>query len=121
VAEQSSREESTVGTLIARLKDSGESAFNKLSEQLLETPAFMAAFRRALEAKGQVDRTVSGTMDFVNLPSKNDVTRILEEIDSLSTQVTRHQKALTSIEQQLGLLNAAVAQLVSRVTPGREE
>jgi hypothetical protein len=77
----------SIGAFINRLKTSGESAFNKLSEQLLENPAFMSAFRRAVEAKGQVDKTVSGTMDFMNLPSKNDVQRVLEELTSVSAQL----------------------------------
>jgi hypothetical protein len=107
----------SIGAFINRLKTSGESAFNKLSEQLLENPAFMSAFRRAVEAKGQVDKTVSGTMDFMNLPSKNDVQRVLEELTSVSAQLARQQKAITAIERALVQLNAAVAQLVAREPP----
>jgi hypothetical protein len=113
VAQQPSQEDTTISALFNRLKESGESAFNKLSEQLLENPVFMSAFRRAVEAKGQVDRTVSGTMDFMNLP---------EELQSLSAQVTRQQKVITSLEHSAVQLNAAVAQLLARLDrPGPGE
>jgi hypothetical protein len=118
VTAQTPSDDSTIGTLLNRLKDSGESAFNRLSEQLLETPMFMAAFRRAVEAKSQVDRTVSGTLDFVNLPSKNDVQRVLEELESLGAQVARQQKTLAALERGLAQVGAAVADLSARV--GRE-
>jgi hypothetical protein len=122
VAQQPSQEDTTISALFNRLKESGESAFNKLSEQLLENPVFMSAFRRAVEAKGQVDRTVSGTMDFMNLPSKNDVQRVVEELQSLTAQVTRQQKVITSLEHSAVQLNAAVAQLLARLDrPGPGE
>ena len=70
-----------ITTLMNHLKESGESAFNRLSEQLLDNPVFMNAMQRTLQAKTQVDKTVSGTLDFVNVVSKNDVQRILEEIE----------------------------------------
>jgi hypothetical protein len=119
VTGQPSQDDTTIGALVNRLKESGESAFNKLSEQLLENATFMAAFRRAVEAKGQVDRTVSGTMDFINLPSKNDVGRVLEELESVGAQLARQQKAVAAIERSLVQLNAAVAQLVERVDRAR--
>lgn len=112
-----SQDDTSITGLVSRLKESGETAFNKLSEQLLENPTFMAAFRRALEAKGQVDKTVSGTLDFINLPSKNDFARLLEEIESLSAQVGRQQRVITSLEQGFVQLNAAVAQLLARLGP----
>lgn len=112
MSDSTTPDDTSIGTLVTRLKESGESAFNRLSEQLLETPMFMAALRRAVEAKGQVDRTVSGTMDFVNLPSKNDVERVLEELSSVSAQLARQQKALAAIEQSLGQLQVAVARLI---------
>jgi hypothetical protein len=112
VSQPSGPDETTIGTLVNRLKESGESAFNRLSEQLLETPMFMAALRRAVEAKSQVDKTVSTTMDFVNLPSKNDIDRLLEELGSLGAQVARQQKVLTSIEQGVAQLQVTVARLM---------
>jgi uncharacterized membrane protein len=118
MASQTPQDETPLGTLLNRLKDSGESAFNRLSEQLLETPMFMTAFRRAVEAKAQVDRTVSGTMDFVNLPSKNDVQRVLEELESLGAQVARQQKTLAAVEKGLAQVNAAVTDLAARFDRG---
>jgi uncharacterized membrane protein len=118
VTAQTPPDDTTIGALLNRLKDSGESAFNRLSEQLLETPMFMSAFRRAVEAKAQVDRTVSGTMDFVNLPSKNDVQRLLEELESLGAQVVRQQKTLASVERALAQVNATLAELAARLDRG---
>lgn len=112
MSESSPPDDTTIGTLVSRLKESGETAFNRLSEQLLETPMFMSALRRAAEAKGQVDKTVSGTMDFVNVPSKNDVTRMLEELGSLASQLARQQRVLATIEQGVAQLQVTVARLV---------
>lgn len=101
----------TISAFLGRLKESGESAFNSLSAQLLEHPAFMAALRRALEAKGEVDRTVSGALDLVNLPSKNDVERILATLESMTAQLARQQRSLAALEQ-------AVARLETRLAAG---
>lgn len=111
----------TIGSLLGRLRESGESAFNSLSEQLLENPTFMSAFRRAAEAKAEVDRTVSGTLDFMNVPSKNDVQRLLEELGALSGQVARQQKVLLAIERTLSSINTTLADLVARGTPPASE
>jgi hypothetical protein len=96
------QEDMSIGALLNRLRESGEGTFNKLSEQLLENPAFLNAFRKAIEAKGQVDRTVSGAMDFINVPSKNDIARILEEVESISAQLARQQRMLTEIQEAVG-------------------
>ncbi len=104
----------TIGSLLGRLRESGESAFNALSEQLLENPTFMRAFRKAVEAKADVDRTVSGTLDFVNLPSKNDVQRQLEELSAIGAQLARQQKVLLAIERHLTSINTTLAELAAR-------
>ena len=106
-------DESLIGSFLNRLKESGEGAFNKLSEQLLENPVFLDAMRRTLEAKGQVDRTISGTLDFVNLPSKNDFTRIAEELESVSARLAKQQRSITQIEQDLAVTKALVERLTA--------
>jgi hypothetical protein len=100
-----------ISTLMNQLKESGESAFNRLSEQLLENPLFMNAMQRTLQAKSQVDRTVAGTMDFVNMPSKNDIQRILEEVEQLSAKVGRAQRAIASMERLLEEMKASLDKL----------
>ena len=100
-----------ISNLMNQLKESDESAFNRLSEQLLENPLFMKALQRTIEAKTQVDKTVSGTLDFVNVVSKNDITRILEEIEGLSAKVGRTQRAVASIERLLEEMKATVDKL----------
>lgn len=97
-----------IAAFVNQLKESGETAFNRLSEQLLENPLFMKALQRTVEAKGQVDRTVAGTMDFVNVVSKNDVQRILDEIEELSNKVGRTQRAVASMERLLEEMKSAI-------------
>jgi hypothetical protein len=116
--------ESLIGGFLGRLKESGEGAFNKLSEQLLENPLFLDALRRTLDAKGSVDRTISGTLDFVNLPSKNDFSQLFEELASLSTRLARQQRSIAQIEQDLMVVKTLVESLTaarSRARPGRQD
>ena len=101
--------ETTVRSLLGRLKDSGEQVVNELSQQLLENPTFLAALRRSVEAKERVARTISGTMDFVNLPSKNDVAAVMDAIEHLSVRVAKQERTLAAIEQRLAELKAALS------------
>jgi len=102
-----------IGTLIGRLMESGEGAFNKLSEQLLANPLFLDAMRRTIEAKGQVDKTISGTMDLVNLPSKNDVARLIDDLEALTGKLAKQERALAKIEQDLVVTKTLVEGLVA--------
>ena len=113
--------ENAVTSLLDRLKDSGEQVLNDLSQRLLDNPTFLAALRRSIEAKDRVGRTISGTMDFVNLPSKNDVTAIMEAIEHLGLRVANQQRMLTSIEQRLDELNKAIATLQQPPSTGPEK
>jgi uncharacterized coiled-coil protein SlyX len=102
-----------IGGFLSRLRDSGEGAFNRLSEQLLENPVFLDALRRTLEAKGQVDRTISGTLDLMQLPSKNDTQRVTEMLEEISTRVAKQQRMLTQIEQDVAVVKALVERLTA--------
>ena len=101
-----------VSSLLGRLKGSGEQVLNELSQQLLENPTFLAALRRSIEAKERVGRTISGTMDFVNLPSKNDMSAILAAIEHLDLRVGQQQRSLAAIEQRLDEMKAALETVV---------
>jgi len=112
--------EPTVRSLLGRLKDSGEQVINDLSQQLLENPTFLAALRRSIEAKQRVGRTISGTMDFVNLPSKNDMTAIMDAIEHLSVRVAKQERTLATIERRLAEMNATLGALSApRTAEGR--
>ncbi len=114
--------ESAVLSLLDRLKDSGEQVFNELSQRLLENPTFLAAMRRSIEAKERVGRTISGTMDFVNLPSKNDVSAIMEAIEHLGLRLASQQRAVAAIEKRLDEIKdmlAAMSETTGRNEPGR--
>ncbi len=102
-------DEKAIGSLLDRLKDSGEQALNNFSQRLLENPTFLTALRRSIEAKERVGRTISGTMDFVNLPSKNDMAAIKDALDRLEMRVAGQQRILAAIEQRLEELKAAAS------------
>jgi len=89
----------TVEGVLASLKNAGQAAFDELSEQLLENELFLAAMKKSLETKGRVDRTVGRTLDFMSLPSKNDVARVLEEIEGVRARLVKQQRALRDLER----------------------
>jgi len=91
------------------LKKSGQAAFDELSAQLLENELFLAAMKKSLEAKGRVDKTIGETLDFMSLPSKNDVVKVLEEIEGLRSRLVRQQRALTSLEKSVQELKELLA------------
>ena len=88
-----------IGNFLASLKNSGQAAFDELSAQLLENELFLAGMKKSLEAKGRVDKTVGETLDFMSLPSKNDVARLLEEIEGIRSRLVKQQRALRNLEQ----------------------
>lgn len=99
----------TVGSFLASMKNAGQAAFDELSSQLLENELFLAAMKKSLEAKGRVDRTVGETLDFMSLPSKNDVTRVLEEIEGLRARLVKQQRALENLERSVRELKELLA------------
>jgi uncharacterized coiled-coil protein SlyX len=101
--------EKDIRSLLGRLKDSGEQVINDLSQQLLENPTFLTALRRSIEAKDRVGRTISGTMDFVNLPSKNDVAALMDAIEHLTVRVAKQERTLAAIQQKLDEIKAVVS------------
>jgi hypothetical protein len=92
---------SLIGEFLGKLKNSGEAAFEELSSQLMENPVFMSALKKGLETKGKVDKSVSTAMDFMNLPSKNDVAKLLEEIERVRSRMAKQQRMLKKVESEL--------------------
>jgi hypothetical protein len=82
-------DENLVSELVGKLRGAGEETFNQLAGQLLQNETFLSVMQQSLSAKQQVDTAVSGTMDFVNLPSKNDIGAIVERLDAISTRLAR--------------------------------
>ena len=102
---ESKKEDSgPIGSFLESLKSSGQAAFDELSAQLLENELFLAAMKKSLEAKGRVDKTVGGTLDFMSLPSKNDVGKVLEEIEGIRSRLVKQQRTLRDLEQSVGEL-----------------
>jgi hypothetical protein len=91
-------ETSTISGLLAKLKSSGEAAFEELSNELMENELFLSAMKKSLEAKSRVDRTVSGTLDFINLPSKNDVSGLMEEMAGIRSRLVKQQRMLKELQ-----------------------
>jgi hypothetical protein len=98
-----------IGSFLASLKSSGQAAFDELSQQLLENELFLAAMKRSLEAKGRVDKTIGETLDFMSLPSKNDVAKVLEEIQGIRARLVKQQRALRDLEQSVQELKQLLA------------
>jgi len=92
---------SLISGFLGKLKDSGEAAFEELSSQLMENPLFMKALKKGLETKGEIDNKVSGAMDFMNLPSKNDVARLLEEIERVRSRMAQQQRMLKNVQSEM--------------------
>jgi DNA repair exonuclease SbcCD ATPase subunit len=92
---------SMISGFLGKLKDSGEAAFEELSSQLMENPLFMDALKKGLEAKGEIDKGVSGAMDFMNLPSKNDVAKLLEEIERVRSRMAKQQRMLKTVQAEM--------------------
>ncbi len=112
--------EATARSLLGRLRDSGEQALNELSQKLLENPTFLTALRRSVEAKESLGRTISGTMDFVNLPSKNDMAAIKEAVEHLGIRLARQERALAAIDKKLDEIKSLLAAQSSKVADADE-
>ena len=104
-------DESLVNDLIGKLRNAGEDTFNQLAGQLMQNETFLSVMQQSLAAKQQVDTAVSGTMDFVNLPSKNDIASLVERLDALATRTAR-------IEGKVDALAESVAQLARAADGG---
>jgi len=107
---ESKNEAKLISGLLAKLKSSGEAAFEELSNELMENELFLAAMKKSLEAKAHVDKTVSGTMDFMSLPSKNDVAKVLEEIEAVRSRLVKQQRILKNLEQSVAELKELLQQ-----------
>ena len=99
-SKQDPREEPTsISGFLNKLKSSGEAAFEELSAQLMENELFLSAMKKSLEAKRHVDKTDSETMDFINLPSKNDIERLMEEIEAIRSRLVKQQRSLKELHR----------------------
>ena len=100
----------TISGFLAKLKSSGEAAFEELSNELMENELFLSAMKKSLEAKSRVDRTVSGTMDFINLPSKNDVSSLMEEIAGIRSRLVKQQRLLKELQATVDEIKSLLKQ-----------
>lgn len=90
-------DENLVSELVGKLRGAGEETFNQLAGQLMQNETFLSVMQQSLSAKQQVDSAVSGTMDFVNLPSKNDISAIVDRLDAISTRLARLESKVDAL------------------------
>jgi len=65
----------------------GEGTLGRLAEELLSNPRIAAAFaqalKRAMEAKGTVDRNIQTVLGLLNVPSRHDVTKLATKLEAI--------------------------------------
>jgi len=73
--------------ILKRLYGLGEEKLGRFAEDLLANPrvtdAFSAAFRKALETKGRVDRNLQTILALLNLPSRADLNRLITKLEAI--------------------------------------
>jgi hypothetical protein len=72
---------------VKRLYEFGEQQLGKLAAEMLSNPAvaeaLSAAFQKAFEAKGKVDRNMQTLLGLLNLPSKADLNRLATKLEAI--------------------------------------
>jgi len=65
----------------------GEGTLGRLAEELLSNPRIAAAFaqalKRAMEAKGTVDRNIQTVLGLLNVPSRHDVSKLATKLEAI--------------------------------------
>ena len=73
--------------IVKRLYEFGEERLARLAGELLSNPAVAeavaAAFQKAFETKGRVDRNLQSLLRLLNLPSRADVNRLLAKMEAI--------------------------------------
>ncbi|HEY8514209.1 MAG TPA: hypothetical protein VIS07_01695 [Candidatus Binatia bacterium] len=74
-------------SLWQRIVGAGEERLGQFAEEILQNPhvtdALAAALRRAARTKGQVDKNMQLLLSALNLPTKNDLTKLTSKIEAL--------------------------------------
>jgi hypothetical protein len=73
--------------VLSRLFELGEGTLGRLAEELLSNPRIAAAFaealKRAMEAKGTVDRNIQTVLGLLNVPSRHDVSKLATKLEAI--------------------------------------
>ncbi len=100
-------------SLWQRIVGAGEERLGQFAEEILSSPhvtdALAAALRRAARTKGQVDKNMQLLLSALNLPTRADLTKIMNKIEAL-------QGSLVNVNIKLDRLMAE-RQAPKRSTP----
>jgi hypothetical protein len=73
--------------VLNRFFELGEGTLGRLAEELLSNPRIAAAFaqalKRAMAAKGTVDRNIQTVLGLLNVPSRHDVSRLATKLEAI--------------------------------------
>lgn len=74
-------------SLWQRLVGAGEERLGQFAEEILASPhvteALASALRRAAQTKGQVDRNMQAVLSALNLPTRGDLTKVVNKVEAL--------------------------------------
>jgi hypothetical protein len=101
-------------SLWQRLVGAGEERLGQFAEEMLSSPhvteALAGALRKAAQTKGQVDRNMQAVLSALNLPTKADLTRVVNKVEAL-------QGSLVNLNIKIDRLLAAQAAAKPTPTP----
>ena len=74
-------------SLWQRLVGAGEERLGQFAEEILASPhvteALGSALRRAAQTKGQVDRNMQAVLSALNLPTRADLSKVVNKVEAL--------------------------------------
>jgi hypothetical protein len=79
-------------SIFDRLRVRGEEVFTQLSGELMANPHFMRAMEGALRGKEFVDQAVARALKTMNVPTRGDLKKVLQRIETLEAEVAGLKK-----------------------------
>jgi BMFP domain-containing protein YqiC len=79
-------------SIFDRLRERGEEVFTQLSGELMANPHFMRAMEGALRGKEFVDQAVARALKTMNVPTRGDLKKVLQRIETLEAEVAGLKK-----------------------------
>jgi len=79
-------------SIFDRLKERGEEVFTQVSGELMANQRFMKAMEGALKGKEFVDQAVGRALKTMNVPTRNDLRRMVARIEALEAEVAALKK-----------------------------
>jgi uncharacterized iron-regulated protein len=74
-------------SLFEKLYEASEEQVSRFAKEAVSHPSFSSvmekALRNVLETKGKVDKNVDHFLNFINIPSKSDYSKLLAKVETL--------------------------------------